>query len=184
MLSQLNYKAAAHLNGGTVAPRRPLGAHSFYTPAQLFETADGHLALFVTHDGFWRRLCVEIGHAEWADDPRFATMAARAANRTEVVSGLAAVLAQAPAAEWVARLRPLGLAVGEVVELADALDGDLERSRGMVVSVDTPDGPLRLVGNPIRIDGADAPDRPPPRLHEHTAELLAPQQAPPPNVSP
>jgi crotonobetainyl-CoA:carnitine CoA-transferase CaiB-like acyl-CoA transferase len=174
MLSQLNYKAAAHLNGGAIPPRRPLGAHSFYTPAQLFPTADGHLALFVTHDGFWRRLCVEIGRPDWAVDPRFATMAARSANRTELVSLLTAVLAEASAVEWVARLRPLGIAVGEVVELAAALDGDLVRERGMVVSVETPDGPLRLVGNPIRVDGAQPELRPPPRLHEHTAALLSP----------
>ena len=44
--------------------------------------------------------------------------------------------------------------MGAVVELGDALDGELVRSRGMVVSVDTADGPLRMIGNPIRIDGA------------------------------
>ena len=36
--------------------RQSLGAHTFYVPAQLFETASGYLALFVTHDEFWRRL--------------------------------------------------------------------------------------------------------------------------------
>ena len=48
MLSQLNYKAAAYLNGGEAPTRQPLGAHTFYVPAQLFETASGYLALFVT----------------------------------------------------------------------------------------------------------------------------------------
>ena len=56
MLSQLNYKAATYLNGGGPPGRQAMGAHSFYVPAQLFETASGHLALFVTHDEFWRRL--------------------------------------------------------------------------------------------------------------------------------
>ena len=66
MLSQLNYKAAAYLNGGDIPGRQTLGAHNFYVPAQLFETASGYLALFVTHDEFWRRFCVEIDRAEWA----------------------------------------------------------------------------------------------------------------------
>src|SRR5438045_2700846 len=81
MLSQLNYKAAAYLNGAEAPPRHPLGAHTFYVPAQLFETSDGYLALFVTTDGLWRRLCAGIDRADWADDPRFATMHARFDNR-------------------------------------------------------------------------------------------------------
>jgi crotonobetainyl-CoA:carnitine CoA-transferase CaiB-like acyl-CoA transferase len=71
------------------------------------------------------------------------------------------------------RLRPLGIAVGAVADLGDALDGELVRSRGMVVSVETTDGPLQLVASPIRFDGGGAEYRPPPRLHEHTGDLVA-----------
>jgi crotonobetainyl-CoA:carnitine CoA-transferase CaiB-like acyl-CoA transferase len=138
MLSQLNYKAAAYLNNGVQPARRKLGAHTFYVPAQLFETASGYLALFVTNDGAWRRLCAEVGRPQWADDPRYASMQARFEHRDQLLEELGAVLRATPAAEWVRRLRPVGIAVGEVVGLADALDADLVRSRGMVVSVDTP----------------------------------------------
>lgn len=172
MLSQLNYKAAAYLNGGDVPARQASGAHNFYVPAQLFETASGHLALFVTHDEFWRRLCVEIDRPEWADDPRFATMHARFDHRTELLDALGARLKETPADEWAERLRPLGIAVGAVADLGDALDGDLVRSRGMVVEVETPDGPLRLVASPVRFDGRGAEYRPPPRLHAHTDQLV------------
>ncbi len=174
MLSQLNYKAATYLNGGGAPSRQPLGAHAFYVPAQLFATASGYVALFVTHDEFWRRLCGEIERPEWADDPRFATMHARSEHRDELLDALAARLTQATAQEWVERLRPLGIAVGAVVGLGDALDGELVRSRGMVVSVDTADGPLQMVGSPIRFNDARPEYRVPPRLHEHTEELLAP----------
>ena len=177
MLAQLNYKASAYLNGGEAPSRQPMGAHSFYVPAQLFETASGHLALFVTHDEFWRRLCGEIDRPQWADDPRFATMRARFDHRTELLDALSARLREAPAEEWVRRLRPLGMAVGEVVTLGDALDGEIAHARGMVVSVDTADGPLRMVGNPIRCVGARPEYRIPPRLHEHTDALLGDLQA-------
>ena len=174
MLAQLNYKAAAYLNGGPAPARQAMGAHNFYVPAQLFETADGYLALFVTHDDFWRRLCAEIGEPGWADDPRFATMHARFEHRAELLDALGARLRQAPAAEWAERLRPLGLAVGAVTDLDAALDGELVRSRGMVVEIDTPAGPLRLVGSPVRFDGKRTDYRPPPLLHEHTDDLLDP----------
>ena len=178
MLAQLNYKAAAYLNGGGIPARHPMGAHNFYVPAQLFETASGHLALFVTHDEFWRRLSTEIGRPEWAADARFATVHARYANRAELLAALSAELKTATAVEWADRLRPLGLAVGAVVTLDEALDGDLVRERGLVVAIDTAEGPLRLVGSPVRFDGSTTDYVPPPRLHEHTADLLDPTQEP------
>jgi crotonobetainyl-CoA:carnitine CoA-transferase CaiB-like acyl-CoA transferase len=176
LLAQLNYKAAAYLNGGSAPGRHPMGAHNFYVPAQLFETARGHLALFVTHDEFWRRLCTELGHADWADDDRFGTVHARFANRAELLSLLSAELRTATADEWAQRLRPLGLAVGAVVTLDEALDGDLVRDRGLVVAIDTDAGPLRLVGSPVRFSGTTPEYRPPPRLHEHTSDVLGLKQ--------
>ena len=172
MLSQLNYKAAAYLNGGGAPTRQPLGAHNFYVPAQLFETASGYLALFVTRDDAWRRLCEAIDRREWADDPRFATMHARFEHRAELLDALGARLKEAPAAEWEERLRPLGIPAGAVRELGDALDGELVRSRGMVVSIETAAGPLRVIGSPIRFDDARPEYRAPPRLHEHTRDVL------------
>jgi crotonobetainyl-CoA:carnitine CoA-transferase CaiB-like acyl-CoA transferase len=171
MLSQLNYKAAAYLNGGGAPIRHPLGAHAFYVPAQLFRTKSGYLALFVTRDESWRLLCAEIGHPDWLDDPRFATMHARFDNREELLGALTACLETASAVEWEERLRPLGITVGAVTDLGKALDGELVRSRGTVVSVDTGDGPLRLIGSPIRLDDAQPEYRAPPLLHEHTSEL-------------
>jgi crotonobetainyl-CoA:carnitine CoA-transferase CaiB-like acyl-CoA transferase len=170
MLSQLNYKAAAYLNGGAAPPRQPLGAHTFYVPAQLFETKDGYLALFVTTDQMWHRLCEGIDRPQWADDPRFATTHARFEHRDELLEALSTRLHDDSADEWEARLVPLGLAVGAVRELDEALDGDL--ARDMIATIDTDDGPLRMVASSIRIVDDPTDYRPPPRLHEHTDDLL------------
>jgi crotonobetainyl-CoA:carnitine CoA-transferase CaiB-like acyl-CoA transferase len=171
MLSQLNYKAAAYLNGGVVPTRQAAGGHNFYVPAQLFPTADGHLAIFVTHDEFWRQLCEQLGEPGWGTDPRFATMHARHDNRDEVIAMLTARLADASAVEWEARLRPLGLPVGAVVGLDAALESGYIARRRVVETIPTSDGPLRVVGSAIRTDGV-GDFRPPPRLHEHNDELL------------
>jgi crotonobetainyl-CoA:carnitine CoA-transferase CaiB-like acyl-CoA transferase len=171
MLSQLNYKAAAYLNGGVVPTRQPAGGHNFYVPAQLLPTADGYLAMFVTRDELWRQLCEALDEADWAVDPRFATMHARSQNRAEVIGILTARLAEASALEWEARLRPLGLPVGAVVGLDAALESDYVARRGSVVSIPTAEGPLRVVGSAIHVDGIGE-FAPPPRLHEHSAELL------------
>src|SRR5258705_4622073 len=103
MLSQLNYRAAAYLNDGAAPQRYPFGAHSYYVPAQLFSTADGVLALFITHDAFWKSFAAEAGIEG------FPTMAERAANRDEVLAGVAAAFATDSAASWESRPRPPGI---------------------------------------------------------------------------
>lgn len=167
MLSQMNYLASAYLNAGEKPARQASGAHPYIVPAQIFETADGHLALFVSHDEFWRRLTMEIGRPDWAADPAFATMRARAQNRERVIAEIAAVLKAGTTAAWVERLSPLGVVVAGVETLDQALDSDLAASRGMVVTIPTPEGALRVVGSPIRIAGRVPLYGPPPGLGEH-----------------
>jgi crotonobetainyl-CoA:carnitine CoA-transferase CaiB-like acyl-CoA transferase len=171
VLSQLNYKAAAYLNGGEAPVRHAAGSHAFYVPAQLFETRDGHVAVFVTHDEFWRRLSVELGQESWVTDPRFATMAQRSAHRAELLAELEPLLREETSETWAARLRPLGIPVAAVSSLPDALASDLTREREMVVDVPTPDGPIRSVGNPFKITGVRTSYEAPPLLGEHTDEL-------------
>jgi crotonobetainyl-CoA:carnitine CoA-transferase CaiB-like acyl-CoA transferase len=153
MLSQLNYRASAYLNDGSEPQRYPFGAHSYYVPAQLFTTADGYLALFITHDAFWKAFATE------AKIDGFPTMAERSARRGEVLAVVAASLAADTAANWESRLRPLGIPAAAVRTLPEAL----EETPAVVVTA----GDFRLVASPIRIGGYEPDYRPPPRLDAH-----------------
>lgn len=157
MLSQLNYRAAAFLNEGLEPQRYPYGAHSYYVPAQLFSTADGFLALFVTHDAFWAAFAAEAGI------DGFPTMAERAARREEVLALVSAALATDTAASWQQRLQPLGIPVSAVRTLPEAL--------AAVPEVLVTAGEFRLVGSPIRIAGYEPEYRAAPQLDEHAAAL-------------
>jgi crotonobetainyl-CoA:carnitine CoA-transferase CaiB-like acyl-CoA transferase len=160
MLSQLNYHASAYLNAGVQPRRRPFGAHSYYVPAQLFPTAEGYLALFVTHDSFWKSFAAEAGIAG------FPAMAERVARRDEVLAAVTKALAADTAMAWEARLRPLGVPAAAVRTLPEALaaapdaivtvPGEGAAGRG-----------FRLVGSPVRVAGYEPDYRPPPRLGEH-----------------
>jgi CoA:oxalate CoA-transferase len=150
MLSQLNYRAAAYLNGGAEPRRLPFGAHSYYVPAQLFPTADGYLALFITHDRFWQAFSAEV------DITGFAAMADRAARREEVLAIVTKALAADTAANWEARLKPLGVPAAYVRTLPQALAEATEA----IVAV----GDYRLVGTPVRITGHSPAYGPPPQL--------------------
>lgn len=172
MLSQLNYLAGAALNSGDVIERMPNSAHPYIVPAQIFPTAVGWLTLFITHDKFWQKFCNEIGKPEWIADPVFATMISRRVHRVEVVARIAEVLQGASAAQWVARLAPLGVVVAEVGTLSDALQSDLARSRAMVTTLGDGSLPLRAVASPIRFEGYSPQYGLPPLLDEHHSVVL------------
>lgn len=172
MLSQMNYLAAAYLNAGERPVRQAAGAHPYIVPAQIFATRDGHLALFISHDTFWRKFCHAVDRDDWASDPRYATMAARAHHREQVVGAVAQLLLHRPTSDWVELLTPEGIVVAGVVSLDAALDGPLVAHRQMIASVSTPDGVMRLVANPMRFDGEDAASyAAPPLLGEANAEF-------------
>ena len=172
MLSQLNYIAGAWLNAEERARRHPRSAHPYIVPAQIFETRDGWMALFVTHDDFWRRFSEEAGHPEWVTDPRFATMNARRENREAVLAAVGHVLATRTTDEWSRRLTPLGVVAAGVETLEQALGSAHTQARDMVIAIDTIDGPIRAVGNPIKISGWSGGYAEPPLLGEHNEIVL------------
>lgn len=173
MLSQLNYLAGGYLNAGELPKRYPNGAHPYIVPAQIFPTRDGFLAIFISHDRFWEVFAHELDQMDWLEDSRFSTMQARSQNRNLVVSAVEEILRTEDTTHWVGRLDPLGIVVAGVQDLATALQSDLTAVRDMVKTIDTPDGPIRVLGNPIKCDGADSEPGPPPLLGEHNDKLLA-----------
>lgn len=171
LLSQLNYLASAYLNAGQKPQRHPSGGHPYIVPAQVFQTRDGHLALFITHDKFWESFAREVGRADWLEDVRFATMEGRGRHRRLVVDAIQAVLRQGDTDIWVERFAPLGVVVAGVQSLDTALESDLTRSREMVITVPTPDGSIRMVGNPIKCHGYEPDYTAPPLLGADTEHL-------------
>jgi crotonobetainyl-CoA:carnitine CoA-transferase CaiB-like acyl-CoA transferase len=153
MLSQLNYHASNYLNAGVEPRRRPYGAHSYYVPAQLFPTASGYLALFITHDGFWKSFAAQAGI------DGFDTMAERVRQREEVLAAVTAALAADTATGWESRLRPLGVPAAAVRTLPQALAEYPE------IVVDA--GEYRLIGSPVRVDGYHPSYAGPPTLDQH-----------------
>jgi crotonobetainyl-CoA:carnitine CoA-transferase CaiB-like acyl-CoA transferase len=172
ILSQLNYIASAWLNSGVKPRRYAHSAHPYMVPAQVFPTHEGWLTLFVTHDDFWRRFAQEAGQPQWLTDERFATMEARRANRDAVIAAIASVLQGASARDWMNRLVPLGVVAAEVSTLEKALTSEQTLARNMVVSIETPGGVIRSVGNPVKVTGASETFRAPPLLGEHN-DLLS-----------
>jgi CoA:oxalate CoA-transferase len=115
------------------------------------------------------------GHEDLADDPRFATPAARRANADEYLATLAAAFATRPRAQWLTDLRHAGVPAGPVQSVDEAMaDPQLEHRRA-VATLPVPGlGPTRVLLSPYVFDGSRKADTtPPPTLGEHTHEVLS-----------
>ena len=156
------------------APGRWGNAHANIVPYQTFATADGHLNVAIANDGLWRTFCQIIGEPAWAEDPEFATNAARTRNREQLVPLLAARFARLPTAAWLTRLEAAGLPCGPVNTVAEVLADPAVRHLKMVQEVEHPTlGKVPLLGIPFTLAGSPTViHRPPPRFGEHTGEVL------------
>ncbi len=168
-LHQTSYPAYWYLNENHVVGRAPRSAHPSITPSQTFKSADGWVFVMAQMPKFWALLADTIGAPHLKDDPRFATVPARLENRDQLTTILDGIFLQHPTAFWVEKLGGL-VPVAPVYDLAQALDNPLVAD--MLDSVDHAQGPLRVLSNPIKIDGARLPNRAAPKLGCDTDALL------------
>jgi crotonobetainyl-CoA:carnitine CoA-transferase CaiB-like acyl-CoA transferase len=154
-------------------PERHGNAHPNIVPYQDFETASGRIAIAAGNDGLFRALCGAIGREDLPADERFATNAGRVEHRRELIPALQERLRERPAEEWVELLDAVGVPVGKVRSVPEALAAASAAGRAATVRVEHPTaGPLELVASPIWGQGAGSEPAAPPLLGEHTAEVL------------
>lgn len=167
------------------SPRAQGNTHPILCPYGVVRTASGFLTLAAPSDHHWRILAGIIGSPELADDPRFATNAARLERASEVYATIETWSAWLTTEEATRRLAG-HVPCGPVNLAADIVDDPHVQARQMVVSVTHPSGvPLRIAGVPIKMSAtpAGAPT-PAPLLGQHTTEVLAAVGLPDPGGSP
>jgi len=171
-LHQTSYPAMWYMNRGFETGRAPRSAHPSVTPSQAFRTADGWVFVMAQLPKFWGLLTETIGAPELARDPRFATVPARLEHREELTAALDAIFMRAPTEHWVEMLGGI-VPVAPVHGLAQALDN--ERIADMIDRVPHPDVPegMRVLTNPLRVDGERLPNRAAPKLGADTDAVLA-----------
>ena len=152
-MHQLTYPGTWYLNEGVVSPRVPRSAHLSLAPVQTYPTRDGWIFIMCMTQKFWLSLVDAMGCRELANDPRFPDPNTRAANRAELDDALDPVFRTRTTDEWLAKFNGL-LPAAPVYRLDQALDSDFARSTGMVTEVPhVSRNPLRVIANPIRVDG-------------------------------
>ncbi|HEY7247034.1 MAG TPA: CoA transferase [Xanthobacteraceae bacterium] len=178
-MHQLTYSALWYLNEGQVSERLPRSAHLSLSPVQTFPTADGWVFVMCMTEKFWRILCDAIGRADLPHDSRFATPESRRENRETLSAFLDAELRRQPTDHWLARLAGK-IPIAPVYDLAQALDAPFTRRTGMLRSVAHPARPeLRVLANPLKLDGVRPQQRACASLGADNALLPSPEAASP-----
>ncbi|MFZ5480552.1 MAG: CaiB/BaiF CoA transferase family protein [Myxococcota bacterium] len=152
----LAYYASAWLNAAALPPP-PSNRHPSIAPYNLYRCRDGWLAVCCANQSLWKKCRDALGLAE---KPGWATIAGRVADRDALDAAITAVLGGDTVARWEARLAEAGVPCGGALSVPETLSHPAAR-RVRVGDWTFPAPPL----DPVAI-------RPPPRLGEHTDEVL------------
>ncbi|WP_240047442.1 CaiB/BaiF CoA transferase family protein [Sphingomonas panacisoli] len=159
MTGVLANQAANYFASG-ITPPRVGNAHMNVSPYAVFPTSDGWFILAVGNDGQFQRFCGVVGIAP---DERWATNAGRIVHREPLFAAIRDATSRFERDDLLAKLEAVGVPVGPINTVEQALTDAQVTARGMVVPGERLDG-LRT---PIRFSDADlALGRFAPRLGE------------------
>ena len=155
----------------------PMGNDNFTAaPSGAFRTADGLLNIAANKQEQFLALAHVIARPDLVEDDRFAERESRKRNRKALTTEIETALATKPAVFWEQALNQAGVPAGRVLTVPEALALDQVRQRGLVQSVGAgvAEEAISVCVGGYHLDGGPCvPDRPPPRLGEHTEEILA-----------
>jgi crotonobetainyl-CoA:carnitine CoA-transferase CaiB-like acyl-CoA transferase len=163
----LPYQLTGYLAGGGL-PGRHGTAFPLIAPYQVFHTRDGDLMIAAGNDGLFRRLCAALDLDALPSDPRFATNPDRVSAREELARLIGERLQGERRADVLARLEEAGLPAAPVNDVGQVAEHDQTAALGLIQQI-----PEATVAFPLSLDGRRVLHRsPPPRLGEHTDEIL------------
>ncbi len=135
---------------------------------------DRWVAIACADEGQWRALCRATGNDGWVSNPRFATFAARQANREALESAIADWTCERDVAEIEQYLQAADVPVHRASSTADAFADPQLAHRGHFVTLDHPElGPVPLEGSRMILSRTPAQvTRPGPTLGQHNELVL------------
>ena len=150
-------------------PKRSGSGNPIAAPYEVYPARDGDLMIAAPNQRLWERVAQVLGVSELIQDPRFATVADRSRNNSELTAALTVALAGDDVAVWVERMRAAGVPVTPVAGLEQAVRADATAERRTFTELDgVPHVRLPWIADGEPVQWA----RRAPRLGEHTTEVL------------
>jgi crotonobetainyl-CoA:carnitine CoA-transferase CaiB-like acyl-CoA transferase len=168
----MNYFYTEYWQDGTVRGRMGTANH-LSVPNQAFPATDGSVIIIAPADDMWHR-CATALDAEQLVRPQFQTAFDRREHRDELIAALSAVTSRMTCHELVDRLGAAKVNVSKVNSVGEAADDPQLAAIGGVITQQMGEHVVKSVAMPFSMQATPAvATRPPPRLAEHTMEILA-----------
>jgi len=170
------FTMAEHLWGMTFEP--PIGGPGYTRlmshHRKPYRTKDGYIAILPYLDAHWTSFCKLSGRLDLLDDPRFRTLSDRVTNIDDTYQETAKTMLTRTTAEWLKIFGDTSVPTIVVNTLEGLKDDPHLKAVGFWKEVDHPnEGHLRMTRYPVAFSKTPADVRRlPPRLGEHTAEIL------------
>jgi len=166
-------QAQNYLTSGK-SPERQGTAHPNIVPYQAVPASDGYFMLAVGNDAQFKKFCAIAGLDGIAEDPAYASNAARVQARDQLVPVIERTTRQKPAAWWLQQLSDAHVPCGPINNLEQVFADPQVQARGMVVEQAHPTaGTVKTVRNPLGFSASElAYEQAPPILGEHTDAVL------------
>ena len=173
VMGYLSQQFTEHLMTGRVhgqsanlsVTRKPTG--------DLYKAKDGWMVLAVMTEPQFQRLMKVLGREDALADPRFADWPKRIDNNTALHEIVEQAMKKETSAAWAERFAKSDVPAGRVLSIPETAQLDLMQHRTVLQDVDTPYGPIKVVGSGFRLEhGGGSVDRPPASLGQHTDEVL------------
>lgn len=155
-------------------PGRMGNAHISIVPYQSFASRDGHIILAVGNDGQFTRFCKAVGREDLSADERYCTNPGRVRNRETLIPEIEAIMKTRTTDAWVALLEANTVPGGPINGMKRVFENEQVVARDVKVDIERGNGEsVPSIANPIVYSGTEIKyDRPPPKLGEHTDEIL------------
>ena len=145
--------------------------------ANVFVTADGRIQIIALKHNQVEAFFGMLGRPDLLTDARFASAAARIEHTAELEAIMTPLFAAETTATWKQRATDAGLPVAEIRSYPEVVADPQFDGRNAFVEVPSPRDPgttVKVVGAAyVTSDDGPATPVPPPRLGEHTDEVLA-----------
>lgn len=170
----LEYPILEYTNQGKILSRSGNTSH-YCAPADIFKVKDGYIALTVKNDAMWETFCKKMVLHKLLQEEDFRTTANRVANKQRLKEMLLPIFAEKTMDEMESLFEDTDIPVSCVIDIVKSLEDPHLLERKMVIEVNDPViGPLKLVGNPMKLsENEPILDVPSPTLGQHTNEILA-----------
>jgi itaconate CoA-transferase len=156
------------------SPPRTGMRHPHFCPYGPFPAGDGRLFGFaVLSDEHWRAFALEVvERPDLHADERFLSNESRVAHREHLEPELVRAFAARGAHEWLDRLQAARIPCGAVNAIPEVMEHPQLAHNGLIAEVDSPAGPIPVVGSPFLVGGERPGSGAVPGLGEHTTEVL------------